>query len=106
MNVGNTVVWSLGGLYGILIVASLVVAILGRLGPGKDYSELTLRVKSWWVMVSIFTLAMILSRGVSIVFFAFISFLALKEYLSIIPTRRADRRAGQKGDDRSADDIA
>ena len=29
----------------------------------------------------------------SLVFFAFISFLALKEYLSLIPTRRADRRA-------------
>lgn len=92
MDVGNTVYWSLGGLYGILIVASLVVAMLARFKPGKDYSELTLRVKSWWVMVSIFTLAMVLSRSVSIIFFAFISFLALKEYLSIIPTRRADRR--------------
>ncbi len=92
MNVGKTVFWSLGGLYGILIIASLVVAILSRLRPGKDYSELTLRVKSWWVMVSIFTLAMVLSRSVSIIFFTFISFLALKEYLSIIPTRRADRR--------------
>ena len=29
--------------------------------------------------------------AVSIVFFAFLSFLALKEYLSLIPTRRADR---------------
>lgn len=43
-------------------------------------------------MVSIFTLAMVLSRNVSLFFFALISFLALKEYLSIIPTRRADRR--------------
>ena len=92
MTVGKTVFWSLGGLYGILIIASLIVAILSNARPGKDYSELTLRVKSWWVMVSIFTLAMVLSRNVSIVFFAFISFLALKEYLSIIPTRRADRR--------------
>jgi phosphatidate cytidylyltransferase len=36
---------------------------------------------------------MTLSRTVSLLFFAFVSFLALKEYLSLIPTRRADRRA-------------
>jgi phosphatidate cytidylyltransferase len=43
-------------------------------------------------MVTVFLLAMLLSRNVSLVFFALISFLALKEYFSIIPTRRADRR--------------
>ena len=31
-------------------------------------------------------------RTASIIFFAFVSFLALKEYFSLIPTRRADRR--------------
>jgi phosphatidate cytidylyltransferase len=35
---------------------------------------------------------MVLDRAVSLLFFAFVSFLALKEYLSLIPTRRADRR--------------
>jgi len=35
---------------------------------------------------------MIASRNLSLMFFAFVSFLALKEYLSLIPTRRADRR--------------
>jgi phosphatidate cytidylyltransferase len=43
-------------------------------------------------MITVFLLAMLLSRNVSLVFFALISFLALKEYFSIIPTRRADRR--------------
>jgi phosphatidate cytidylyltransferase len=43
-------------------------------------------------MVTVFSLAMTLNRNVSIAFFAFISFLALKEFLSLIPTRRADRR--------------
>ena len=44
------------------------------------------------MMAVIFTLAMILNRNVSLIFFAFVSFLALKEFLSLIPTRRADRR--------------
>jgi phosphatidate cytidylyltransferase len=43
-------------------------------------------------MVTIFTLAMLLSKRVSLVFFAIISFLSLKEYFSMIQTRRTDRR--------------
>jgi CDP-diacylglycerol---glycerol-3-phosphate 3-phosphatidyltransferase len=39
----------------------------------------------------IFAFAISLSRTASLVFFAFVSFLAFKEYLSLIPTRRADR---------------
>ena len=42
-------------------------------------------------MAGVFMLAILLSRAVSLVFLAFLSFLALKEYLSLIPTRRADR---------------
>jgi len=87
-----SVQWSLAALYGILLVASLAVAGLRRRRPERDFTELSQRVRSWWVMVAIFTAAMLLSPTVSLVFFAFISFLALKEYLSIIPTRRADRR--------------
>jgi len=84
--------WSLAALYGILLVASLAVWGLRRRWPERDFTELSQRVRSWWLMVVIFTAAMLLSPTVSLVFFAFISFLALKEYLSIIPTRRADRR--------------
>ena len=43
-------------------------------------------------MVSVFTAALLVGRTVSILFFALLSFLALKEYLSLIPTRRVDRR--------------
>ncbi len=82
----------LAGIFGLLLVASLVVFILKRAHPDKDYTELASRVNSWWVMAGVFAAAMALSRGLSLVFLAFVSFLALKEYLSLIPTRRADRR--------------
>ncbi len=87
-----TVLWSLGGLYALLGLASLIQRLLTRHHPDKDHTELAQRIRSWWVMVSVFTAAMLLSPTVSLVFFGFVSFLALKEYLSIIPTRRADRR--------------
>ena len=54
-------------------------------------SELVDRTASWWWMIGAFTLAIVLSHTAAIVFLAFISYLALKEYLSLIPTRRIDR---------------
>jgi phosphatidate cytidylyltransferase len=85
------VVGSLAGIFGLLVAATLVAWLIGRLRPGLDLGEVRLRIRSWWVMAAVFALAMVLSRAVSLVFFAFVSFLALKEYLSLIPTRRADR---------------
>jgi phosphatidate cytidylyltransferase len=87
-----SVLLALGGVLGILILASIITAVLKRLHPEKSYVELTQRIQSWWIMIGIFTGAMLLSATASILFFAFVSFLALKEYLSLIPTRRADRR--------------
>jgi phosphatidate cytidylyltransferase len=84
--------WSLGGIFGLLIVASALVTIMGRRRPARDISELRQRVNTWWIMVIIFAVAMIVSRVVSLVFFGFVSFLAFKEFLSLIPSRRADRR--------------
>ena len=91
-NLSSTVMWLMVGLYVMLVIASSVLWLLKRRAPAKDYTELTQRIQSWWVMVTVFLLAMLLSRTISLVFFALISFLALKEFFSIIPTRRADRR--------------
>jgi len=85
-------VWTLGGIFVLLMAASLVVALLSRRQPEKDWTELRQRVRTWWIMATAFAVAISLGRIVSLVFFAFISFLALKEFLSVIPTRRADRR--------------
>lgn len=82
----------LGGLFGLLVAASTIVVVLRRVGPERDYSELTARTRTWWLMISVFSAAILLSRNISLAFFGVISFLALKEYFSLIPTRRADRR--------------
>lgn len=86
------VVWTLVGVLAALAVASLAAAALRALQPKTDHSELTARIRTWWVIVVLFGGAVLLGRGASLAFFAFVSFLALKEYLSLIPTRRADRR--------------
>ncbi len=80
------------GVLGILAAASLVTIALARLQPQKNHAELRQRVRTWWWMAGLFVLVLMLPRPYAIAFFAFLSFLALKEYLTIIPTRRADRR--------------
>jgi phosphatidate cytidylyltransferase len=83
---------ALGGIFVLLAGASGVLAVLVRLRPALAKPELWLRLQSWWIMAAVFALAMAVSRTTSLVFLGFVSFLALKEYLSLIPTRRADRR--------------
>lgn len=83
---------AIGGILGVLGVATLVVAVLRATRPGRDWTELTQRMTTWWVLIVLFVGAIVSSRGVAIAFFWTASFLAFKEYLSLIPTRRADRR--------------
>jgi len=90
--VPEAVLWTLAGIFTVLVLASAAVFGLTRARPEADFAELGARVRSWWVMAAIFGLALVLSRTVSLIFLGFVSFLALKEYLSLIPTRRADRR--------------
>lgn len=82
---------ALGGVYVLLLVASALVPLLrSRRVGGVD--ELASRIRSWWVMVFIFTLAVVIHPTLSIMFLALVSFLAFKEYLAMTRFRRADRR--------------
>jgi len=85
------VLWTFGAIVALLVVATAVVAVMRRGAGGDRHVELAARVKSWWVLVVVFAIAISFRRSVAIGFFAVLSFLALKEYFSLIPTRRADR---------------
>ncbi|MEO5625115.1 MAG: phosphatidate cytidylyltransferase [Dokdonella sp.] len=85
------VLWVLGAIVAMLVVATVIVAVMRRGDTSGRHAELAARVRSWWVLVAVFAVAISFRRGIAIVFFAILSFLALKEYLSLIPTRRADR---------------
>lgn len=54
--------------------------------------ELKDRIKSWWYIIGFFVLGTMFNNTVAMFFFGFLSFLALKEYFTLIPTRRTDRR--------------
>ena len=75
-----------------LAVASVVVGSLSRARPERDYRELWLRVRTWWMIVALFALAVMLNRGGVLIFFGLVSALALREYLNLVLPRTADWR--------------
>ncbi len=75
----------------LLVVASGISIFLKARNPDKDYSELRQRVRSWWVIVVVLFIALVIHKTTALVLFGLISFLALKEFLSIVPMRLSDR---------------
>ena len=80
------------GVYFLLLLASITSISLKFLRPQKDFSELLLRIKTFWVIISLLAISLIVTTKIAIIFWAIVSFLALKEYFTIIPTRRIDRQ--------------
>jgi phosphatidate cytidylyltransferase len=86
-----------GGVLGVLVVASVAGAILQRRARSAaaraTVANLNARVGAWWVMCALFALA-VLTRGVgSLVLFGLASFLALREFMTLAPTRPGDHRS-------------
>jgi phosphatidate cytidylyltransferase len=83
--------WGLAGVLALLTLAGVVARGLSLAHPGKDYRELNTRIASWWVMVVLLSAALLAGWQATTALFALISFVALREFLSIAPTRREDR---------------
>lgn len=60
--------------------------------PTEGLYKISSRIRFLWVMTIVFLLAALYSYKILLVYVAFIAFLGLKEFLSITPTRRTDRR--------------
>jgi phosphatidate cytidylyltransferase len=87
-------IWRMGLLVlVVLIVASAAVFVLRRARPATDFAELSSRARSWWIMALVFFGALAFSDRASIILFAFLSFWAMKEYLTLLRTRPADHHA-------------
>lgn len=77
----------------ILVLSSLIYLFLKNKNKKTDYTELKQRISSWWWMIGIVFIAISVNLQSAIIFFAFLSFIAFKEFLSILPLRHIDRRA-------------
>ena len=77
----------------LLLASTAIIAALRVIRPGRYVAELSARLRSWWIMATVFFSAVALSNGISLVFFGFLSFWALKEYVTLLDTRPEDHSA-------------
>jgi phosphatidate cytidylyltransferase len=84
------------GVVVVLAAASVIGWIMSRNaseGARKEtIANLNQRIGAWWIMVMVFVAATALGPLVSVGLFSAISFLALREFLTLTPTRRGDHR--------------
>jgi phosphatidate cytidylyltransferase len=86
----------LGGITTLLILSSLIGWILARrVTEGSSapvVANLNARIRSWWVMTAVFAAALATGGIGSVILFGLTSFFALREFITLTPTRRGDHR--------------
>lgn len=96
MNLDHELVWLISGVVFVLIVASIISKILlsraRSEGARITLENVRARTRAWWVMVIIFTLAVLIGRTGTTLLFALLSFMALREFITLTPTKPGDHR--------------
>ena len=87
-----TTIRLVGGTGGLLVLASIAGLILKWRFPGPTVDNLNARIRAWWFMVAIFAAALLTGGVGSVLLFGFTSFWALREFITLTPTRRGDHR--------------
>jgi len=86
----------LGSVLGVLIVAYFVGRALRRQPESTINPALirtfNLRVRAWWMMAAILIAGFLLDYTATVILFGLVSFWALREFITMTPTRRGDHR--------------
>jgi len=89
--------WLFGGVAVTLVLATAVgqTLRLSVAGPGArdTIANVNARIGAWWLMSAAFLVATLTGGVGSVVLFALVSVLALREFVTLSPTSRADHRA-------------
>jgi phosphatidate cytidylyltransferase len=80
-------VWLFSGVVCLLIILTIVRNIQRRRHEGAN---LNAGVRAWWKMIMIFVLSIIAGPHGALVVFAVLSFLAMREYMTLMPTHPSD----------------
>lgn len=86
-----------GGIFTVLIAASAISTVLRhRYAGGPHFAtieNLDSRINAWWIIVLLLAMAFCFGKIGVITLFAFASFAALREFITLTTTRRADHWA-------------
>ena len=101
LNPAHKFYWLIGGVAALLLVASAIGWVLSRrLSRQQNPTEksiklvnnLVSRVNAWWVMIAVFAVAFLAGKIGTIILFTAISYFALREFITLTPTRAGDHR--------------
>lgn len=85
------------GVLAILVVASVIGWILEwrvKSPKGREtVANMNARIKAWWIMCGVFATASMAGYLATVLLFAILSFLALREFVTLTPTRRGDHKS-------------
>lgn len=94
MSANQKFYWLMAGVLSLLVAATLIGAVLGlrvRTDSGRAVVEnLNSRIRAWWIMVAVIAAAFVLGKTATLILFAFTSFFALREFITLTPTKRGD----------------
>ena len=89
--------WLLGGVLGLLVTAFVIGRVLRRqpenfVNPAlvRTFNK---RVLAYWMMCAILIASVMFHEVATVILFGFVSFWALREFITMTPTRRSDHRA-------------
>jgi phosphatidate cytidylyltransferase len=88
----SSAIWTLFIIFIGLVVVNILFLQIKRKQREKDFSRITLRVKTWWGMFVVFCLATLFNPIISMFSLMVLCFFSLKEYFSMMKTRKSDRR--------------
>lgn len=81
---------AMAAILGLLIFATITQWLITR---KKANLELQQRVTTWWWIIGLLFFVLFIGKTATFTFLGCISFLALKEYFSLVPVRHVDRNA-------------
>jgi phosphatidate cytidylyltransferase len=86
-----------GGVLALLAITTTVGQLL-RLYPDSGLNppavrSFNLRLRAWWLMCSVLAAALVVGNTATVVLFGLLSFGALREFITLTPTRLGDHRA-------------
>ncbi|MGR6982162.1 phosphatidate cytidylyltransferase [Testudinibacter sp. P27/CKL/0425] len=82
--------WVLAGMLSLLLLATRIGRWLAHKKSGEVVENLNHRINAWWGMVAVLVLCFIFGKVATLILYAALSFFALREFITLTPTRRAD----------------
>lgn len=83
---------SLIAIWIIFFLSYALIFFLHKFAKIRNYDDIFVRTKSWFFLILIFSAIIFTKKSLAIYILAFISFLAFKEFISLVPNRKSDRR--------------